>query len=317
VISGETDQLLEEWGERLLRRRRPSDGLPTFGRLRASAVRREVRTLVRRAPQVMVKVTGGGRGMGAIKAHLAYISKRGALEVEDQEGERHRGREAVNDLAWEWRYAGSKIPEVSHRREAFNIILSMPRGTEGAVLRAAARDVMREEFKGHRYAMVLHEHQENPHVHVVVRAERNDGRRLNPRKADLHRWRERFASALRSYGIEAAATRQAVRGVIRKPDRLWETVARSEGRLRREPAPVNEQRLMPERNEALKSWVGLRHALATSSNLADRALATEIDSFLQTAPAFARLLAGSHPRPHQTREGKQRQSDSRDVDRGT
>jgi relaxase-like protein len=317
VISGETDQQLEEWGERLLRRRRPSDGLPTFGRLRASAVRREVRTLVRRAPQVMVKVTGGGRGMGAIKAHMAYISKRGALEVEDQEGERHRGREAVNDLAWEWRYAGSKIPEVSHRREAFNIILSMPRGTEGAVLRAAARDVMREEFKGHRYAMVLHEHQENPHVHVVVRAERSDGRRLNPRKADLHRWRERFASALRSYGIEAAATRQAVRGVIRKPDRLWETVARSEGRLRREREPLNEQRLMPERNEALKSWLELRHAFSTSSNPADRALAAEIDSFLQKAPAFARLLAGSHPRPRQTREGEQRQSDSRDVDRGT
>ena len=30
---------------------------------------------------------------------------------------------------------------------------------------------MRNEFKGHRFATVLHEHQENPHVHVVVRAE--------------------------------------------------------------------------------------------------------------------------------------------------
>jgi hypothetical protein len=203
VIGAETDVLLEEWGDRLFRRRRPSDGLP-IPAMRAVAVRREVRAVVRRAPQVMVKVTGGGRGMAPIKAHMAYISKRGRLEVEDQEGERHKGREAINELAWEWRYAGTRIPEVSHRREAFNIILSMPRKTEAAVVRAAARELMRAEFKGYRYAMVLHEHQENPHVHVVVRAEGDDGRRLNPRKADLHRWRERFAAALRSYGIEAA-----------------------------------------------------------------------------------------------------------------
>ena len=289
MASVETDRLLEEWGERLLRRRR-SDGLPVIG-LPASAVRREVRAVVRRAPQVMVKVTGGGRGMGAIKAHMAYISKRGRLEVEDQEGERHKGREAIGALAWEWGYAGTRIPQVSRRREAFNIIFSMPRGAEAAVVRAAAREVMREEFKGHRYAMVLHEHQENPHVHVVVRAERDDGRRLNPRKADLHRWRERFAAALRGYGIEAAATRQAARGVMRRPDPLWERVARGEGRLRRERTPVNEESLMPERDEALKDWSRLGQTLASSPDPEDRALAGEVERFLRATPVFARRLA--------------------------
>jgi hypothetical protein len=136
------------------------------------------------------------------------VSKRGNLEVEDQEGNRYKGREVIEQLAREWRHAGTHIPEKSNRREAFNVILSMPRGTEPTVVKAAAREMVRSEFKGHRFAMVLHEHQENPHVHVVVRAERDDGRRLNPRKPDLHRWRERLAEALRGYGIEAAATRQ-------------------------------------------------------------------------------------------------------------
>jgi hypothetical protein len=312
-----TDDLVEEWGDRLLRRRRHSDGLPILRGMSARAVRHEVRAVVRRAPQVMVKVTGGGRGMGAIKAHMAYISKRGRLEIEDQEEERHSGREAVEALAWEWRYAGSRIPEVSHRREAFNLILSMPRGTEAAVVRAAAREFVREEFKGHRYAMVLHEHQENPHVHVVVRAERDDGRRLNPRKADLHRWRERFAAALRGYGIEAAATRQAVRGVMRRPDLLWERVARSEGRLRRERAPVNERSLMPEREEALRSWSGLAQALAGSRNPEDRHLAGEVERFVQAAPVFSRLLSpeGSPPQrtrgTHRIEHGKERRPKDR------
>jgi hypothetical protein len=39
----------------------------------------------------MVKVTGGGRGMKAIAAHLRYISKNGRLEIEDQQGSgRHK-----------------------------------------------------------------------------------------------------------------------------------------------------------------------------------------------------------------------------------
>jgi hypothetical protein len=290
MIDTSTDRLLEEWGNRLLRGRRhfKSDGLPIGGRLGASTVRREVRAIVRRAPQVMVKVTGGGRGMRGIKAHMAYISRGGALEVEDQEGNRYKGRETINELAREWRHAGTHIPEKSNRREAFNVILSMPRGAEPIVVKAAAREVMRNEFKGHRLAMVLHEHQENPHVHVVVRAERDDGRRLNPRKPDLHRWRERFAAALRSYGIEAAATRQVVRGVDRRPDRRWEIAARSAGRLHRERAPKTWQGVDRARSEVFQNWRQLEQALSKSPDPKDRELADEVRRFIVETPAFAR-----------------------------
>ena len=43
--------------------------------------------------------------------------------------------------------------------------------------------------------------------HISVRAESKHGKRLNPRKADLHRWRETFAEKLRDQGVEAEATR--------------------------------------------------------------------------------------------------------------
>ena len=53
-------------------------------RRKAAVIRgRIVATVTRRAPQVMVKVTGGGRGMTAIAAHFRYISKNGRLQVED------------------------------------------------------------------------------------------------------------------------------------------------------------------------------------------------------------------------------------------
>jgi hypothetical protein len=74
----------------------------------------------------MVKVTGGGRGMKAIAAHFRYIAKAGRLPIEDDRGVVQQGKEVLRDLVEQWRYGGSEIAETSPRREAFNIILSMP-----------------------------------------------------------------------------------------------------------------------------------------------------------------------------------------------
>ena len=169
----------------------------------------------------MVKVTGGGRGMGAIAAHLRYIAKAGRLPIEDDRGAVREGREALRAIADQWRFGGTRIPEVSERREAFNIMLSMPAGTDARVLRQAAREFAKAELANHRYVMVLHTHQANPHVHISVRAEGRDGSRLNPRKEDLRRWRETFAERLRGWGIEAEASSQAVRGSRHRDERVW------------------------------------------------------------------------------------------------
>ena len=93
-------------------------------------------------------------------------------------------------------------------------MLSMPRGTDPQIVLRAAREFAKAELADHRYVMVLHDHQANPHVHLSVRAESRHGKRLNPRKADLHRWRETFAEKLRGWGVEAEATRQITRGEL-------------------------------------------------------------------------------------------------------
>ncbi|MEO6746105.1 MAG: conjugal transfer protein TraS, partial [Caldimonas sp.] len=197
------DGVLIRWGDRLfypgnrIVRTPQQPKLRSRGKDRAVELRARMEaTVLRRAPQVMVKVTGGGRGMKAIAAHFRYISKNGRLEIEDERGQASRGREAVTELAEDWRFGGSLIEETSDRREAFNVMLSMPRGVDPLILQRAAREFAKEELGDHKYVMVLHDHQANPHVHISVRAESKHGKRLNPRKADLHRWRETFAEKL-------------------------------------------------------------------------------------------------------------------------
>ena len=106
----------------------------------------------------MVKVTGGGRGMAALAAHLRYISKSGRLPFEDDRGVSREGKEALHDLGEQWRYGGSFIEETSHRREAFNIMLSMPSGTDPIIVQRVAREFAKAELGEHRYVMVLRDH---------------------------------------------------------------------------------------------------------------------------------------------------------------
>src|SRR6185295_10355377 len=146
------DGVLVQWGERLFypanRIVNPGPEARLFGFVgRATVIRQRIAaTALRRAPQVMVKVTGGGRGMKAIAAHFRYISKNGRLDIEDERGQVSSGREAVKELADDWRFGGTLIDEISDRREAFNIMLSMPRGTDPLSVQWAAREFARTEL---------------------------------------------------------------------------------------------------------------------------------------------------------------------------
>jgi hypothetical protein len=279
------DGILVKWGDRLFYPGSRVVGTRT-PRLRNASLAERARTLrqrihatvVRRAPQVMVKVSGGGRGMKAIAAHLRYISKAGRLDIEDDRGEVSRGRGTLRELVEEWRLGGALIEDTSPRREALNIMLSMPRGTDLLAVQRAAREFARTEFADHKYVMVLHDHQANPHVHLSVRVESKSGRRLNPRKADLHRWREVFVEKLCELGVEAEATRQATRGRCPKlrPDLAIE------GQTRRSPtAPQTRHQGRHGGAQlaasAAQSWRHIASALAASSFAGDRDLAAAIN----------------------------------------
>jgi hypothetical protein len=282
------DGVLVQWGDRLFYpgnrtvhpRHEPRLRGATVAERAARLRERIAATVVRRAPQVMVKVTGGGRGMKAIAAHFRYIGKHGRLDLEDEQGNVLRGKDAVRELADDWRHGGSWIGDDGPRREAFNIILSMPRGTDPLAVQRAARAFAQAEFADHKYVMVLHDHQANPHVHLSVRAESKEGRRLNPRKADLHRWRETFAERLRELGIDAEASRQPTRGASRSHPALWQVKAAEDGRLMKpKRAHRDGAAASASRRDASEAWARIGQALAASADPGDRKLAETIRGF--------------------------------------
>ena len=223
--------------------------------------------------------------MKAIAAHFRYISKNGRFDIEDERGETMRGKDTLPELADDWRFGGTLIDDIGDRREAFNIMLSMPHGTDPLIVQKAAREFAQIELADHKYVMVLHDHQANPHVHISVRAESKHGKRLNPRKADLHRWRETFAEKLRDHGVEAEATRQATRGRTRNFDPLWRVKAKEDGRLRTSRSTTKRSAgTVATRAAAVDAWREIARALAASGDKSDRDLALAVAKYVGEMP---------------------------------
>ncbi|MEJ8816114.1 relaxase/mobilization nuclease domain-containing protein [Variovorax ureilyticus] len=207
--------------------RRGPGGVLRFGQEQIQQIKRTVS----RTPEVMVKVSGGGRDSGGVGAHLKYIGRHGKLELETDEGLTVQGKDAALEIAEDWnldqcrsqyRPKPAEGEKDTRPKMVHNIVLSMPAGTRPEKVLAAARVFARENFAlQHRYAMVLHTDQAHPHVHLVVKCEHEyePGKRLYIRKDTLRRWREQFADLMREQGVAANATPRQVRGQLRRPQR--------------------------------------------------------------------------------------------------
>jgi type IV secretion system T-DNA border endonuclease VirD2 len=173
--------------------------------------RAKLARIARGAPEVVVKVTGRQKGSSHVEAHLTYIGRAGDVEIETRDGEILTSKEDILERAEEW-------SDTLYWRErstvsSVSMILSMPEGTDPEAVLGAVRAVAQRELSdNHDYVMALHTDTPRPHVHLTVQAEGLDRNRFNPRPADLHRLRERFAQELRERGVEAEATPRRARG---------------------------------------------------------------------------------------------------------
>jgi len=236
---------------------------------------------VQRTPEVMVKMLNrGGQGLGAVARHINYLDRDGDLEIHTDEGERLKGKGAEHVLIDDWDLdledtrrtadlkprAMGKPPKLVHK-----LLFSMPVGTPPKKVLEAVKNFAREEFGAkHRYAMVLHTDEPHPHVHMVVKAMGDDGKRLNIRRDTLRHWRREFARHLREQGAAANATERAVRGqtkpqktdgihraAMRGASTHWrqraEAVGRQmiAGRFETEPG---KDRLLATRRDVVRGW---------------------------------------------------------------
>jgi hypothetical protein len=246
----------------------------------------------RGAKEVLVKISGGGRDADGVQAHFEYIDRHGKLDIETDHGEVLHGKAAATEIINDWALDYGAVPGAPHSRgkvgadgkrrtprQAFNIVLSMPAGTPPQKVLQAVKKFAREEFAHqHRYAMTLHaeekeKHGAHPHVHLVVKAEHEyEGSRLNPRKADLQRWRQRFAEYLTELGVAATATRREDRGFVKTNKKT--PIYRASQRKPKNPASSGKpETLITEAGDSMfmrRKLEAVKRELRTTGKVADR-----------------------------------------------
>jgi type IV secretion system T-DNA border endonuclease VirD2 len=274
----------------------------SYGFATGPTARAKLARIVRKAPEVVVKVTGRQRGGTHVKAHLDYIGRKGCIEIETRDGEILTSKDDIAERAAEWSdtLQWRSRPTVS----SVSLIFSMPEGTDPDKVLGAVRALAHSELSdNHDYVLALHTDTPRPHVHLTVQAEGLDRTRFNPRPVQLNRFRERFARELRARGVAAEATPRRARGqgitgssmaLVKLRARL-----RAEGSRRIASADrrTNEQAIAVAHGQAslppfvvagTLRWQEIRRAyeqttvaLEATGKSDDRALASDVRAFLQ------------------------------------
>ncbi|MBN2965271.1 relaxase/mobilization nuclease domain-containing protein [Sulfurospirillum sp. T05] len=121
--------------------------------------------------QVVIKTIGQGLNNIGTKKVLEYVA-RGAdtLELEDEKGEKKTIDEIYKD--WKQNFSVAKNPETGRvPKEALHLVFSIDEEVNQKNLEAleqSVRDVLKINLYEYRYAMVVHTHQNRPHVHVIL-----------------------------------------------------------------------------------------------------------------------------------------------------
>lgn len=190
-----------------------------------SAKTKNIKSVINKSPEVVVKITGKSNGLKTLKNHLDYISRNGQLELKDERDLTISGRPELKGSIERLRKLNI-IPEEGTKREYLHVLFSMPSNTPEAQFKAAVEKFCKEEFSNRRYFMALHNDTDHTHMHVAVGTRDKDSlsivglneERLSPRKNDLFRWRQGFADKLRENGIDAAASERRHRFNYRKAE---------------------------------------------------------------------------------------------------
>ena len=276
-------------------------------RLTPAQVRQIART-VGRTPEVMVKVLSRGAGdLGAVRRHVDYIGRKGDVQLETDDGQTLSGEHVRKSLIDDWDLdldgqrtradlmsrPGRQPPRLVHK-----LVFSMPAGTSPEKVLDAVRNLCREEFGlKHRYVMALHTDEPHPHVHVVLKAVNEQGKRLNIRKATLREWRAQFAGHLRGLGVPANATQRYVRGQtrLRKPDPIYRAELRDASTHVRQraqavaqepaegtaPGEAGKTKILATHHKVQRAWRALSDTLARERH---RDLAEQVRRFANQMP---------------------------------
>ncbi|WP_104722727.1 MobP1 family relaxase [Helicobacter mesocricetorum] len=170
------------------------------------------KNMFRKNTEVVVKITSGSKNLQALSRHINYISREGNVELISNDFDRYMGEDEILEVKRIFKNEGAPIPlykeGIKEKRHTINMVFSMKEHstTPKEKLQQATITALKRMYPNNFFVVAFHNDTDNPHCHVCLKVADKNGKRINPRKADLANLRTEFAKALNELGIEAKAT---------------------------------------------------------------------------------------------------------------
>ncbi|HEB9284939.1 TPA: relaxase/mobilization nuclease domain-containing protein [Campylobacter coli] len=177
------------------------------------------KNMFRKNTEVVVKITSGSKNSQALSKHLDYISRDGNVELITNDFDRYAGEDEILEVKRIFKNEGSPIPlykeGAKEKRHTINMVFSMKEHstTPKEKLQQAVITTLKRIYPNNFFVVAFHNDTDNPHCHVCLKVADKNGKRINPKKADLANLRAEFAKALNELGVEAKATNKKQREV--------------------------------------------------------------------------------------------------------
>ncbi|WP_395378162.1 relaxase/mobilization nuclease domain-containing protein [Marinicella sp. W31] len=190
-----------------------------------------IRPMPPKAVSSLIKVTGNKNSAAQLKAHLDYISRRGEIEIEDEEGTTFKGDKRSKSIT-EWvsdfelrkgiqkdANFGDGQKKSRTNRIAKAIVISVPKGADHDALVEATREFAKNNFGGRRYVFAVHSPEtevhdnkitEHRHVHIIVEniSPEAEGKLQTDPKV-FREWRHKYAEIAKDHGINLEGVTQS------------------------------------------------------------------------------------------------------------
>ncbi|ECQ9147498.1 TPA: relaxase/mobilization nuclease domain-containing protein [Campylobacter jejuni] len=172
------------------------------------------KNMFRKNTEVVVKITSGSKNSQALSKHLDYISRDGNVELITNDFDRYAGEDEILEVKRIFKNEGSPIPlykeGAKEKRHTINMVFSMKEHstTPKEKLQQSVITTLKRMYPNNFFIVAFHNDTDNPHCHVCLKVADKNGKRINPKKADLANLRAEFAKALNELGVEAKATKK-------------------------------------------------------------------------------------------------------------
>ncbi|MBZ7942838.1 MobP1 family relaxase [Campylobacter molothri] len=170
------------------------------------------KNMFRKNTEVVVKITSGSKNYQALLKHLDYISRDGNVELITNDFDKYIGKDEILEVKRIFKNEGAPIPlykeGAKEKRHTINMVFSMKEHstTPKEKLQQAAIIALKKSYPNNFFVLAFHADTDNPHCHICLKVADKNGKRINPKKADLANLRSEFAKALNELGVEAKAT---------------------------------------------------------------------------------------------------------------